>query len=239
MEGCFSPSRCGSRNGERDWENASTASSVASGAEYTGEGCTRPGGVRTWPGSERGCRACCGDGSPRSDEGAGSEPCSGWGVTSPSFGHVPFAATEPVHVGTMMPFDPSRALTGDDASHCHHFCHRTKALQGAQRQVQQAHNTERTGALLPGREGERGAEEEDPGGEHRAGLQARLCVRWGAHGPGRPARARRSPVLRAPPARRSMSAGRCRQPQDGARSCFPAQIHPFVCHECRGHNCPF
>lgn len=64
VEGCFSPSRCGSRNGERDWENASTASSVASGAEYTGEGCTRPGGVQTWPRSERGCRACCGDGSP-------------------------------------------------------------------------------------------------------------------------------------------------------------------------------
>lgn len=36
MEGFLSPSRCGSRNGEKDWENASTTSSVASGTEYTG-----------------------------------------------------------------------------------------------------------------------------------------------------------------------------------------------------------
>ncbi|KAM5301402.1 calmodulin-regulated spectrin-associated protein 2 isoform 2-T2 [Glossophaga mutica] len=35
-EGFLSPSRCGSRNGEKDWENASTTSSVASGTEYTG-----------------------------------------------------------------------------------------------------------------------------------------------------------------------------------------------------------
>ncbi|XP_040119165.1 calmodulin-regulated spectrin-associated protein 2 isoform X2 [Oryx dammah] len=36
VEGFLPPSRCGSRNGEKDWENASTASSVASGTEYTG-----------------------------------------------------------------------------------------------------------------------------------------------------------------------------------------------------------
>ncbi|XP_032322731.1 calmodulin-regulated spectrin-associated protein 2 [Camelus ferus] len=36
VEGFLSPGRCGSRNGEKDWENASTTSSVASGAEYTG-----------------------------------------------------------------------------------------------------------------------------------------------------------------------------------------------------------
>ncbi|XP_036133594.1 calmodulin-regulated spectrin-associated protein 2 [Molossus molossus] len=36
VEGLLSPSRCGSRNGEKDWENASTTSSVASGTEYTG-----------------------------------------------------------------------------------------------------------------------------------------------------------------------------------------------------------
>lgn len=36
MEGFLSPSRCGSRNGEKDWENASTTSSVASATEYTG-----------------------------------------------------------------------------------------------------------------------------------------------------------------------------------------------------------
>ncbi|NWH77351.1 CAMP2 protein, partial [Piaya cayana] len=36
VEGFLSPSRCGSRNGERDWENASTTSSVASATEYTG-----------------------------------------------------------------------------------------------------------------------------------------------------------------------------------------------------------
>ncbi|XP_028344063.1 calmodulin-regulated spectrin-associated protein 2 isoform X2 [Physeter macrocephalus] len=36
VEGFLSPSRCGSRNGEKDWENASTTSSVASGTEYTG-----------------------------------------------------------------------------------------------------------------------------------------------------------------------------------------------------------
>lgn len=38
MEGFLSPSRCGSRNGEKDWENASTTSSVASATEYTGQG---------------------------------------------------------------------------------------------------------------------------------------------------------------------------------------------------------
>jgi len=38
VEGFLSPSRCGSRNGEKDWENASTTSSVASGTEYTGQG---------------------------------------------------------------------------------------------------------------------------------------------------------------------------------------------------------
>ena len=37
VEGFLSPSRCGSRNGEKDWESASTTSSVASGTEYTGE----------------------------------------------------------------------------------------------------------------------------------------------------------------------------------------------------------
>ncbi|XP_061489906.1 calmodulin-regulated spectrin-associated protein 2 isoform X2 [Rhineura floridana] len=36
VEGFISPSRCGSRNGEKDWENASTTSSVASATEYTG-----------------------------------------------------------------------------------------------------------------------------------------------------------------------------------------------------------
>ncbi|XP_036296067.1 calmodulin-regulated spectrin-associated protein 2 isoform X1 [Pipistrellus kuhlii] len=36
VEGFLSPSRCGSRNGEKDWENTSTTSSVASGTEYTG-----------------------------------------------------------------------------------------------------------------------------------------------------------------------------------------------------------
>lgn len=66
MEGFLSPSRCGSRNGEKDWENASTTSSVASGTEYTGgHGCAlrgREGGLhaelpahlvplqRLWPG---------------------------------------------------------------------------------------------------------------------------------------------------------------------------------------------
>ncbi|XP_013926987.1 PREDICTED: calmodulin-regulated spectrin-associated protein 2 [Thamnophis sirtalis] len=35
VEGFLSPS-CGSRNGEKDWENASTTSSVASATEYTG-----------------------------------------------------------------------------------------------------------------------------------------------------------------------------------------------------------
>ncbi|XP_029473557.1 calmodulin-regulated spectrin-associated protein 2 isoform X3 [Rhinatrema bivittatum] len=36
VEGFLSPSRCGSRNGDKDWENASTTSSVASATEYTG-----------------------------------------------------------------------------------------------------------------------------------------------------------------------------------------------------------
>ncbi|KAM4642656.1 calmodulin-regulated spectrin-associated protein 2 [Discoglossus pictus] len=36
VEGYLSPGRCGSRNGEKDWENASTTSSVASATEYTG-----------------------------------------------------------------------------------------------------------------------------------------------------------------------------------------------------------
>ncbi|XP_044288364.1 calmodulin-regulated spectrin-associated protein 2 isoform X2 [Varanus komodoensis] len=36
VEAFLSPSRCGSRNGEKDWENASTTSSVASATEYTG-----------------------------------------------------------------------------------------------------------------------------------------------------------------------------------------------------------
>ncbi|XP_018425013.1 PREDICTED: calmodulin-regulated spectrin-associated protein 2 [Nanorana parkeri] len=36
VEGFPSPGRCGSRNGEKDWENASTTSSVASATEYTG-----------------------------------------------------------------------------------------------------------------------------------------------------------------------------------------------------------
>ncbi|KAM9326299.1 calmodulin-regulated spectrin-associated protein 2 [Gastrophryne carolinensis] len=35
-EGFLSPGPCGSRNGEKDWENASTTSSVASATEYTG-----------------------------------------------------------------------------------------------------------------------------------------------------------------------------------------------------------
>ncbi|XP_063796213.1 calmodulin-regulated spectrin-associated protein 2 isoform X2 [Pseudophryne corroboree] len=35
-EGFLSPGQCGSRNGEKDWENASTTSSVASLTEYTG-----------------------------------------------------------------------------------------------------------------------------------------------------------------------------------------------------------
>ncbi|OCT82967.1 calmodulin-regulated spectrin-associated protein 2 isoform X2 [Xenopus laevis] len=36
VEGYLSPGPCGSRNGEKDWENASTTSSVASATEYTG-----------------------------------------------------------------------------------------------------------------------------------------------------------------------------------------------------------
>ncbi|KAM3915388.1 calmodulin-regulated spectrin-associated protein 2 isoform 2-T2 [Leptodactylus fuscus] len=36
VEGFLSPGRAGSRNGEKDWENASTTSSVASATEYTG-----------------------------------------------------------------------------------------------------------------------------------------------------------------------------------------------------------
>ncbi|XP_075473185.1 calmodulin-regulated spectrin-associated protein 2 isoform X3 [Ascaphus truei] len=36
VEGFLSPGPCGSRNGEKDWENASTTSSVASATEYTG-----------------------------------------------------------------------------------------------------------------------------------------------------------------------------------------------------------
>ncbi|XP_069593429.1 calmodulin-regulated spectrin-associated protein 2 isoform X1 [Ranitomeya imitator] len=36
VEGFLSPGRSGSRNGEKDWENASTTSSVASATEYTG-----------------------------------------------------------------------------------------------------------------------------------------------------------------------------------------------------------
>ncbi|XP_043941984.1 calmodulin-regulated spectrin-associated protein 2 isoform X2 [Protopterus annectens] len=36
VEGFLSPCRTGSRNGEKDWENGSTTSSVASGTEYTG-----------------------------------------------------------------------------------------------------------------------------------------------------------------------------------------------------------
>ncbi|XP_034035904.1 calmodulin-regulated spectrin-associated protein 2a isoform X3 [Thalassophryne amazonica] len=35
-DGCLSPSRSSSRNGEKDWENASTTSSVTSNTEYTG-----------------------------------------------------------------------------------------------------------------------------------------------------------------------------------------------------------
>ncbi|XP_048845077.1 calmodulin-regulated spectrin-associated protein 2-like isoform X2 [Brienomyrus brachyistius] len=35
-DGCLSPCRSGSRNGEKDWENGSTTSSVASNTEYTG-----------------------------------------------------------------------------------------------------------------------------------------------------------------------------------------------------------
>ncbi|XP_075038701.1 calmodulin-regulated spectrin-associated protein 2 isoform X2 [Mixophyes fleayi] len=36
VEGFLSPGQCGSRNGEKDWENASTTSSVTSATEYTG-----------------------------------------------------------------------------------------------------------------------------------------------------------------------------------------------------------
>ncbi|KAG9483321.1 calmodulin-regulated spectrin-associated protein 2 isoform X2 [Eleutherodactylus coqui] len=36
VEGFISPGRAGSRNGEKDWENASTTSSVTSATEYTG-----------------------------------------------------------------------------------------------------------------------------------------------------------------------------------------------------------
>ncbi|XP_053549790.1 calmodulin-regulated spectrin-associated protein 2 [Bombina bombina] len=36
VEGYLSPGPCGSRNGEKDWENASTTSSVASATDYTG-----------------------------------------------------------------------------------------------------------------------------------------------------------------------------------------------------------
>ncbi|XP_062411442.1 calmodulin-regulated spectrin-associated protein 2a isoform X2 [Sardina pilchardus] len=35
-DGCLSPTRSSSRNGEKDWENGSTTSSVTSNAEYTG-----------------------------------------------------------------------------------------------------------------------------------------------------------------------------------------------------------
>ncbi|KAL2090387.1 hypothetical protein ACEWY4_015075 [Coilia grayii] len=35
-DGCLSPTRSSSRNGEKDWENGSTTSSVASNTEYTG-----------------------------------------------------------------------------------------------------------------------------------------------------------------------------------------------------------
>lgn len=35
-DGLLSPSRSSSRNGEKDWENASTTSSVTSNTEYTG-----------------------------------------------------------------------------------------------------------------------------------------------------------------------------------------------------------
>lgn len=36
-DGFLSPSRSGSRNGEKDWENGSTTSSVTSNTEYTGQ----------------------------------------------------------------------------------------------------------------------------------------------------------------------------------------------------------
>lgn len=36
-DGFLSPSRSSSRNGEKDWENGSTTSSVTSNTEYTGQ----------------------------------------------------------------------------------------------------------------------------------------------------------------------------------------------------------
>lgn len=35
-DGCLSPTRSSSRNGEKDWENGSTTSSLTSNTEYTG-----------------------------------------------------------------------------------------------------------------------------------------------------------------------------------------------------------
>lgn len=40
-DGFLSPSRSSSRNGEKDWENGSTTSSVTSNTEYTGRTATR------------------------------------------------------------------------------------------------------------------------------------------------------------------------------------------------------
>ena len=59
---------------------------------------------------------------------------------------------------------------------------RAEAVQGAQLQVQQAHYPERPGPLLPGRQGQRGPEEQDTGGtsgQHGYGngnLNGKLCL---------------------------------------------------------------
>lgn len=41
------------------------------------------------------------------------------------------------------------------------YSHRTQTIQGAERQVQQVHHPKRPGSLLPGRQGQRRAEEQD------------------------------------------------------------------------------
>lgn len=49
---------------------------------------------------------------------------------------------------------------------CLLFLIRTEAVQGTERQIEQAHHPECTGSLLPGGKSERGPKEQDPGGEN-------------------------------------------------------------------------
>lgn len=60
------------------------------------------------------------------------------------------------------------------------YSHRTQTIQGAERQVQQVHHPKRPGSLLPGRQGQRRAEEQDTWCTFCRYVSVFFCIKYAA-----------------------------------------------------------